>query len=371
MNLFYKIDDTQTSVFTTQNSVVAWEQILSKTQSRTLAGYRVWFNEDVYDTVDWTTPPIKTIAELEEDHARYLRNKYEYVRVMFSGGSDSSSIVAAFLRVGLKIDEIATYTNASIRPDIPCGPEYHIHRYNWLKELYARYNTELPKITVSEIGEREIQSHFVKNYFYNHMGYTGSGSFSYNQLGEISQHFAPPATKNYCIVYGMEKPKLVVEDSVIYFTQLDKILFHGYSEKHPIEWFYLNRTTPDLIRAQIWNIINFAKLHHTNRVGEFITDLQSRGDHYHLWCMLLGRVTPEYINLASLLDKSDSSREANLRIYKHVDQYQSENNQAWKHYQEFINTLKDISQELFNKREVLPGMWTKKYLVYDTKENTK
>lgn len=62
--------------------------------------------EEEFDKFDLTQEPTESIEELYAKRARELREKYDYLILHFSGGTDSGKIVDIFYRNGLKIDEI-------------------------------------------------------------------------------------------------------------------------------------------------------------------------------------------------------------------------------------------------------------------------
>lgn len=64
------------------------------------------FNDDVFSQYDWTKEPDESLKQLYYKRARYLREKYDYIVISYSGGSDCHNIVTAFLEQGLHIDEL-------------------------------------------------------------------------------------------------------------------------------------------------------------------------------------------------------------------------------------------------------------------------
>jgi len=58
--------------------------------------------------VDWTKEPKESFKELCRQRAEQIRDTYDYVIVYFSGGSDSTTVMNAFLDNGIKIDEVVT-----------------------------------------------------------------------------------------------------------------------------------------------------------------------------------------------------------------------------------------------------------------------
>jgi hypothetical protein len=66
------------------------------------------FNNKIFDAVDWTKEPALDIDSLYLNRASAIREKYDYVVLMYSGGADSHNVLETFLRNNLRIDEIVT-----------------------------------------------------------------------------------------------------------------------------------------------------------------------------------------------------------------------------------------------------------------------
>lgn len=64
------------------------------------------FNNEVFSRLDWTKEPDASIQELYSCRARALREKYDYLVCMFSGGSDSTTVLQTFIDNEIPVDEI-------------------------------------------------------------------------------------------------------------------------------------------------------------------------------------------------------------------------------------------------------------------------
>ena len=64
------------------------------------------FNNNVYGQQDWLQEPETNIRELYRLRAQQLRDKYDYIRIECSGGSDSTQALFSFLLNGIHVDEI-------------------------------------------------------------------------------------------------------------------------------------------------------------------------------------------------------------------------------------------------------------------------
>lgn len=64
------------------------------------------FHDEIYSKIDWTTEPEPSLDDFYRMRAQQIRDQYDYVIVMCSGGGDSRNVAYSFLRNGIKIDEI-------------------------------------------------------------------------------------------------------------------------------------------------------------------------------------------------------------------------------------------------------------------------
>ena len=64
------------------------------------------FNDSAYGQINWQQEPAVNIDILYLMRARQLRDQYDHLVLNFSGGSDSTNILYAFLKNNIHIDEI-------------------------------------------------------------------------------------------------------------------------------------------------------------------------------------------------------------------------------------------------------------------------
>lgn len=60
--------------------------------------------------VDFSVEPNETLEELYRQRAQQLRDKYNYLILMYSGGADSHEMLMSFLNNNIYLDEVRTYT---------------------------------------------------------------------------------------------------------------------------------------------------------------------------------------------------------------------------------------------------------------------
>lgn len=88
----------------------SYSQFESLEYSRQTGQEIAWnFNDEFFSTIDWTQEPSESLADLYAARARLIRDRYDYLVLYFSGGSDSHNILSTFYENGIYLDEILTF----------------------------------------------------------------------------------------------------------------------------------------------------------------------------------------------------------------------------------------------------------------------
>jgi hypothetical protein len=175
-----------------------------------------YFNDDVLNSVNWTHEPTTSLDEFYKLRAQQIRDKYDYVLIMYSGGADSHNVVWSFLNNGIKIDEIvasaplsglnnyqANDADISARNTIS---ETEYAQIPGLKEIATKFPDV--KITFNDYFEDMI------NYKSDEWLYKSSDWIHPTTVARYSlekfKHIKDLAEsgKNLGIIYGIDKPVL-------------------------------------------------------------------------------------------------------------------------------------------------------------------
>jgi hypothetical protein len=239
------------------------------------------FNDEVFNNANWQEEPEESLDSLYDRRARELREKYDYIILSYSGGSDSNNILMSFYRQGLRIDEIVTnwVQEASkaftvIDPLIKCAwnhhAEYELHtraRLQWITD-----NMPSTKITFFDCS-RPIIDYFKnvqdKSWILNHREPVNPAvvqRFNYLQIKDL--HHRVDRQKNMAIIVGVDKPRLYVNDTdqlILFFhDKLANIIptaqhFTEY-DNSTIELFYWAPESADILRKQAHLMYKFLQM---------------------------------------------------------------------------------------------------------------
>ena len=75
------------------------------------------YHHDVFGAMNWSAPITETLDDLYRERCQQLRDKYDYLILCYSGGSDSWTILNTFLKH--KITLLKTLSSLAIRQFLP------------------------------------------------------------------------------------------------------------------------------------------------------------------------------------------------------------------------------------------------------------
>jgi hypothetical protein len=208
-----------------------------------------------WESLDFTKEPSESYEELKKQRALKLREKYKYIRLFFSGGSDSISALNAFLKNGIHLDEIVNYNRGS-------------RRY--------RYIDPDNEVKLSARAYLESIKHLIPNTKITYKTMTGQDLVNYNisldkaendviGFGEAAEfEFIPDHKHLYigtdpsttCNLEGGQKPMLFLVNGGWYFGTMDvcNIGFYNNAEE-----FFLDPEDPRLFLKTVHRLKEFAQ----------------------------------------------------------------------------------------------------------------
>lgn len=225
------------------------------------------FHNDVYNSLDWAREPQESLEELYIERAHQLRDKYDYLVLAFSGGSDCSNILDTFLENNIKLDEVITYYPVS-------AVEKLLHKFNGdaddeKNHMFEYVTAALPrlkllsqthpniKITLIDYAQSAVEA--VDNQYmdmYGTVGLVGPVMMGHRKVVEhVAQHSDKKST---CIIIGVDKPRVLYHkenkkfatffSDTLYFGRFSNKVFGGFEPT--VEFFYWSKDLPRLVQKQ-------------------------------------------------------------------------------------------------------------------------
>jgi hypothetical protein len=228
---------------------------------------RFYFNDHVYDNFDWQVPIPQTLKELYANRARQLRDQYQHLVVLYSGGSDSSNALAAMLEADILPDEIV---------------------YHWAGGADSQKNTANAEIINAAWPMLEHLSHeynvkitcFDEYDLYQKFGFNNSewilqadavlNPCTYPRYQMLQNH-SPwldlvQQGQRVGLVMGIDKPRVLWENNQWWGTFLDVGFQHNFYQDHiqdsgiTIEGFYSTPKSPLITIKQSQVLKNYLDL---------------------------------------------------------------------------------------------------------------
>jgi hypothetical protein len=242
------------------------------------------FNDEFFKQYDWSCEPSQTLTELYNKRAKNLREKYDYIIVSYSGGSDSHNILMSFLNQGLFVDEIVvTHMNKAMNnyaqvdfdnrsPKYAYSSEYKLQTLPRLEEIkLLSPNTKIKIFDVSDSVFSAFSKRMDESWVHHvreELNPIDASRYNYLQFSEFKSQL--DFGKKIAIVLGVDKPivKLDKVTNKFYLCFVDRMAnitpIGEYAKDYTnttIEYFYWSPDACDLLCKQAHTIVNWLKLH--------------------------------------------------------------------------------------------------------------
>ncbi len=232
------------------------------------------FHDDVYEKANWSQPSYTPLNELYRQRAQQLRDKYDYLVLHYSGGSDSHNILRTFLDNKIHLDEVfvrwpveATkrFCPVATRNDDPTNllSEWEltiVPQLEWLKSNYPDQKVTV-KDTSDVFGLNELSE---EGMIYAAGGlYVNPGSLirqtvtSDVEINMLNKH------QKVASIYGANKPCLLKRGPDLYTFFIDYAARNGGGtgggQTKNVELFYWTPDMPQILVEQCHVILNYFK----------------------------------------------------------------------------------------------------------------
>jgi hypothetical protein len=234
------------------------------------------FNEAVFSSYDWTIEPKESILELYRQRAQQLRDQYDYIVLVYSGGADSETILQSFIDNDILLDEVASYVNYAGTGSKTSFMNEEIFG-NAIPRL-ARLKEQYPwlKHRVIEMADLQLE-HFKKQEVKFDWIYSVNSCFDSNCVAreELPLNIKDWANiinqgKKLCLLWGYDKPRVFHENGRFSMKFID-IIDSGPTVKsfkgqlpYSDEPFYWTPDLPNIVIKQGHLIKNYLNNHLTN-----------------------------------------------------------------------------------------------------------
>lgn len=239
-----------TPIYFRVNGKIIFNSLLAKHESFTSKKPIEFIcHDDQYNQLTWLNEPAESFDQLMDQHAARLRNKYQKLILLWSGGTDSHTIYNVFKRNSIHIDEIVVFVGDEFEP-------WNSIKYvEWLKTHHYDPTT---KITVKHRFDPIAKQKIVNNEDWLFQNIV--------MIPKMVVGTADPIMWDYCeqqyggvswgLIIGLEQPRVFLKDGLYYSCHDSKHFVNvmGFSN---IECFY---TEPNLALKQSHMIKRMLKI---------------------------------------------------------------------------------------------------------------
>lgn len=231
------------------------------------------FNDDLLSKLDWTIEPTEDIHSLYAKRAVQLRNQYDYIVLMYSGGIDSHVILKTFLENNIHIDEICTVSTTDCDEK---SSKFNQEVFNKAIPYVQSLNLKHTKFRYLEIGNLIVNQWSDEYHFENFQYYNTGPQWlvirSQKFKENIPDHIKlAQQGKKVCYVWGLDKPNIFLNNGNYCFRYIDNFIDFGSRQfvnrvqfKETLfnfydEPFYISKDMPEITIKQCHLITRFLK----------------------------------------------------------------------------------------------------------------
>ena len=270
-----------TQIYFRVNNKIIYNHLLARYESF-VSGQNIDFvcNDQQYNQLNWLQEPAQTIDQLMDQHAINLRNQYQRLVLLWSGGTDSHTIYNVFRRCNLHIDEIVVFVGDQYEP-------WNSMQYvDWLRTHHDDPHT---KITVKNRFDPAIKQQIVNNEDWLFQNTTMIPKMVVGTADRAMHDYCEQSYggQRWCLIIGLEQPQVRYYHGQYWAYQNSEYLLAAVGFAN-IECFYLE---PQLAVKQAHMIKRMLKLK-SNLLDHDNYMYQRRGSanaYYTAWQTGLGR----------------------------------------------------------------------------------
>lgn len=221
------------------------------------------FNDHAFGQVPWHIEPQQDLAQLYAQRARQLREKYDYLILSYSGGSDSRTALESFLANGIRLDEVLVRFPVELTKNRQLDAndfspenlwaEYYLTTLPDLQWL-AQHHPEI-KLTVWDWSDKIHESDFFTDGWQaERSALFGPSLARRNRIAGISDSFDRHSNIGFMI--AIDKPRILIQNDRYYlyfpdFVHRQNADGEAYElANFTTEFFYWSPDSADILRKQ-------------------------------------------------------------------------------------------------------------------------
>jgi hypothetical protein len=242
------------------------------------------FNEEIFSKFNWQQEPNESILEIYRRRARQLREQYDYIKLEFSGGGDSTTTLYSFVNNNIHLDEVIFRHPKQGEKNVSADPyntkaENNLSEWNYAAKPildWLAIHHPKTKITFHDYSENMLSTNIDESWVFKTRDYFQPGFIFKHDIKGLDNHRRIlDSGKKFCTLYGIDKPKICIRDGKWYVYFLDILANMAnpnageYLDHHTNEYFFWTPDLPEILIKQAHIIKNWFELP-SNRYLRFL-----------------------------------------------------------------------------------------------------
>lgn len=327
------------------------------------------FMESTFLGLSWARP-LTAWDEFLKQRCQQLRDNYDYICLWFSGGWDSTTILDAFARHKIPVEEIAIYTRSYI--DDPEPEAARIYAEQVIKNHLP--GTRLTMVPISHRHHEHVYETHGDDWIFtpgsNLMFPKTHRYFIQHELDETSSHRFDSVKK--VNLYAHDKPRVILANNKWYCFTVDSAMT-GYMGTD-VEMFYLTKDLPEMHVCQTHMAIDHfeQKMIDMGRFNkEVVHEVQSievTDLDYQAWNIALGRTCVDNLSARfGWLKATTYQHPLSGESRKLFDHAQQTDTNAYRIYSRGLKLVEEITGLAMPEKSKtwLPSIMSHRYYVRD------
>lgn len=201
------------------------------------------FHRPQFSSINWEEEPAEDWPTLLANRARQLRDRYKFLRLWYSGGADSHTVLNTFIDNNIHLDEIITWRSSPISDFASfSNQESNAISIPFLKSI--KYTIPKTNIRTISIGKKQYLDFYKQDAWQRDTSFLELTPDSLAQLYQLfPMELACP--DDYCDIQGGDKPKVIRRDGLYYAPFVDSSFLININWPH-LEDFYTTPNYPEL-----------------------------------------------------------------------------------------------------------------------------
>ncbi len=234
--------------------------LFSSTKGST-QGVGFHYHDESFSLFDWSKEPEASWETILKSRAEQLRQKYGYIRLFYSGGVDSQTMLETFIKNKIFLDEILVFRGSVWTDDLESDPaevevtQVALPYLKSIKNLIPR-----TKITVLKTSVDRLTNEVSEKYFYEESTFA-LRAWREKHLYAFHPELYKPFEKGlyHCDLRGGDKPRVLKMDNKYFMAMWDGSRIWEVGDRF-LENFYLSPEFPEIHSKQCHMIKNFIKM---------------------------------------------------------------------------------------------------------------